>query len=608
MTTRLAAVGPTALGNQRFHLRVWAPQARRVEVVVNETATAMAGEPDGYWAAEVVAAGGTRYGFRIDDQPDILPDPASHWQPDGVMARSALWDPTDHQWADHQWPGLQLPGQVLYQMHVGTFTAQGTWTAALAELPRLQALGITVIQMMPVAAFAGEFGWGYDGVFWSAPVPAYGRPGDLQAFVDGAHALGLGVILDVVFNHLGPAGNILGRYSPHYFTERHTNEWGDALNFDGPDSHGLRTLVLTVVEHWIRAYHVDGFRLDAVQQIVDESEVHMAQALTQAARAAAAPRRIIVVAEHEPQHARLMRPAARGGYGLDGVFNEDLHHSWRVALTGMREAYLSDYSGTSREWLAGLRGFLYQGQRYGWQSANRGASALDCPPWQFIAFLENHDQAANLADGRRLDVQSSPACWRALSALLLLGPWTPLLFQGQEWRSSRPFLYFCDHAEPLQEAVGRGRREFVRQFTRARDERLDPPGISAAAYAASILSPPDRVEHTPEWRLYHDLLHLRPAVVAGDRPPLASAPDDRVLLVRYQAAGEAWLVVVNLGPDLELATLADPLVAPPQQPWQLRLCTHQPRYGGAGVASSTQPWGLMATGHATSVFRAGAAP
>jgi maltooligosyltrehalose trehalohydrolase len=608
MTTRPVAVGPTALGDQRFHLRVWAPQARRVEAVVDGTAMAMNNEPGGYWTVEVAAPSGTRYGFRLGDGTEVLPDPASHWQPDGVRALSALWDPSGHDWADRDWPGLELRGQVLYELHVGTFTRPGTWSAALAELPRLQALGVTVIQMMPIAAFAGKFGWGYDGVFWNAPFAGYGTPGDLQAFVDGAHALGLGVILDVVFNHLGPAGNVLAQYSPHYFSERHNNEWGDALNFDGSESHGLRTLVLTVVEHWIRDFHFDGFRLDAVQQIVDESGAHVLQVLTETARKAAAPRKVIVVAEHEPQHAHLMRSPVEGGYGLDGIFNDDLHHSWRVALSGTREAYLSDYSGTSREWLAGLRGFLYQGQRYTWQSANRGASALDRPPWQFIAFLENHDQVANLAGGLRLHAQTSPAWWRALSALLLLGPWTPLLFQGQEWRSLQPFRYFCDHDQPLQDAVARGRSEFVAQFTRARDQPRASLEIGSAAHEASILVSPASVEDTVEWRLFRDLLHLRAAVVTADAPPLASVPNDDSLLVRYETGADAWLVVTNLGPDLELATLADPLVASPHGTWSLRLCTHHPQYGGAGVASSLAPWGLMATGHATSVFYGEAHP
>ena len=289
-------------------------------------------------------------------------------------------DASSFEWHDAAWEGVALPGQVLYEIHVGTFTADGTWRAAAARLPQLRELGVTVIQMMPVAEFAGDFGWGYDGVQWFAPMHTYGTPADLQHFVDTAHQLGLGVILDVVYNHLGPSGNFLPRFSPHYFTERHKNEWGTALNFDDERAHGMRELVLTNVEYWIRDFHLDGFRLDAAQQLFDASSEHILTAIARVARDAAAPRSVIVIAEHEPQHARLMRPAADGGYGLDGLFNEDFHHSTRVTLTGIRDAYLSDYTGSSREWLAlAQSGFLFQGQYYPWQSAPRGAPALDRP-------------------------------------------------------------------------------------------------------------------------------------------------------------------------------------------------------------------------------------
>jgi maltooligosyltrehalose trehalohydrolase len=565
----------------------------------------MSPDGDGYWTATVEAVAGDRYGFRLDEETDVLPDPASRWQPDGVEGRSAIWDPSRHQWSDRAWGGVSLPGQVLYELHVGTFSTEGTYCAAQRELAKLRDLGITVIQMMPIGAFSGAFGWGYDSVFWCAPLSAYGPPEELQRLIDHAHGLGLAVILDVVFNHLGPIGNVLPRYSPHYLTDRHENEWGAAVNFDGEQSHGMRALVLAAVEYWVREFHFDGFRLDAAQALHDDSGEHIITAIARTARAAAAPRRTILLAEHEPQHARLMRPVEAGGLGLDGLFHEDLHHSIRVTLTGIREAYFSDTAGTSREWLsAALHGFLFQGQHYSWQAGARGAPALECPAWRYVAFMENHDQVANGAAGR-LRHLTSPAWWRAMSGLLLLGPWTPLVFQGQEWGTRTPFRYFCDHDSGLQDAVWRGRREFLAQFGR---RRAEPPATAAdaigrAAFETSRLCYPKNPESIEEWRLYRDALALRPSFVQHGAPLFGSTLSDRVLLLRYATGEQPQLLVVNLGPDLTLESQPDPLIAPPEGcQWQVRWCSEDPEYGGAGVARGPTPVTPNATGHATTLF------
>jgi maltooligosyltrehalose trehalohydrolase len=593
-------------------VRVWAPDHDALTLVLDGTGVAMNTEAGGYFSARAPGRAGSRYGFRFAGDDRVYPDPASRRQPEGPHGLSAVADLASYRWRDEGWPGVSLRGQVLYELHVGTFTPEGTWRAAAERLPRLRDVGVTVVQMMPIAEFAGDFGWGYDGVQWFAPHHAYGTPGDLQAFVDTAHGLGLGVILDVVYNHLGPAGNYLMRFSKWYASARYANEWGDALNFDDQHSEATRELVLANVEYWIREFHFDGFRIDAAQQIFDASPEHLVAAIARVGRATAAPRPAIVIAEHEPQHARLMRPREAGGYGLDGIFNEDFHHSARVALTGTHEAYTSDYRGTSREWLSAVRhGFLFQGQYYPWQRKRRGAPALDRPAHEFVAFLENHDQVANAAVGRRLIDVTSVQAWRALSALLLLGPWTPLIFQGQEWGTRRPFTYFCDHEPGLQQAVFQGRQGFLSQFSRlsAAFEDATIDAVGRPAFDACRLDHPGDPEREPTWRMYRDLLRLRRAdgsLGQGAARIEGSTLDDRTLLLRFfgRVSHEERLVIVNLGPDHDLACAPDPLVAPPEPfEWSVLWCSEDRAYGGVGIAGSYQPAKLVATGQATTVFR-----
>ncbi len=609
---RVYPVGAEMVSGNEAHIRVWAPDHRSLTLVIDGRTVALEAEADGYFGCHIVAKPGSRYGFRFDGDDTIYPDPASRSQPDGPDGLSAVVDLSGHSWQDAAWPGVSLPGQVLYELHIGTFTRAGTWRAAAARLPRLRDVGVTVVQMMPVAEFAGDFGWGYDGVQWFAPFHGYGTPADLQHFVDTAHGLGLAVILDVVYNHLGPSGNYLPKFSQWYGSRRYANEWGDALNFDDAHSAGMRELVLSNVAYWVREFHLDGFRLDAAQQIYDVSPEHLLAALTRVARAAAAPRAIIVVAEHEAQHARLMRPPAAGGYGLDGVFNEDFHHSTRVALTGAHEAYTSDYRGTSREWLAAAQyGFLFQGQYYPWQSARRGAPALDRPAHEFIGFIENHDQVANAAIGKRLIDIANPSAWRAMSALLLLGPWTPLLFQGQEWGSRTPFCYFSDHAPDLQAAVFQGRQAFLSQFTRLRAayEGATVDAIGHPTFEACRLDHDFDPLAEPAWRMYRDLTTLRrdDASLGQHAVRLAgSTLDDHTLLLRFigRCAHEDRLLVVNLGPDHDLACAPDPLVAPPELfEWSVLWCSEDRSYGGVGIAGNCLPAKLLATGQATTVFR-----
>ncbi|HEY6458903.1 MAG TPA: alpha-amylase family glycosyl hydrolase, partial [Polyangiaceae bacterium] len=360
---------------------MWAPKRRTVEVVFGDgSAVPLERAPGGHFEVLATRAkAGDLYRFRVDGG-DAFPDPASRSQPDGPHGPSCVVDPGTFRWTDATWRGLGMPGAVFYELHVGTFTRAGTWRAAAEELPHLARLGVTHVEMMPVAEFPGRFGWGYDGVDLWAPTRLYGTPDDLRTFVDRAHGLGLGVILDVVYNHIGPSGNYLTQYADEYFHPERATEWGQALNYDGPGCEAVRAFFVENAAYWIDEYHFDGLRLDATQSIQDDSEDHVLAMLARQTREAARGRSIVLVAENEVQEARIVRAATAGGHGLDGIWNDDLHHSMRVALTGRREAYYSEYAGTPREMVAAAKwGFLYQGQHYAWQKKRRGHPALDVP-------------------------------------------------------------------------------------------------------------------------------------------------------------------------------------------------------------------------------------
>ena len=418
-------------------VRVWAPACQRVELVIpargseTERAIEMTREGSGHFrAVDPRAQAGGRYWFRLDGDR-LRPDPVARWQPDGPHKPSAYVDPSAFQWTDAGRKGLQPTGQVIYELHIGTFTPEGTWEAAARELPELARIGITTLEMMPIAEFPGRFGWGYDGVGLYAPFHGYGTPDDLRSFVDRAHAAGLGVILDVVYNHLGPDGNYMSEFSSDYFTDKYTNDWGRAINFEGPVE--AREHFVQNARYWIEEFHFDGLRLDATQDVKDASSRHVVADIVSAARTAAGPVPIYVVAENEPQDTWFVRSQESGGYGVDALWNDDAHHAAAVALTGKREAYYRDYQGSAQELVSCARfGYLYQGQWYSWQKQRRGTPALDLMPRAFVTYLENHDQVANSAVGRRLHTAASPARHRALTAWMLLGPATPMLFQGQE--------------------------------------------------------------------------------------------------------------------------------------------------------------------------------
>jgi maltooligosyltrehalose trehalohydrolase len=588
--SRRLPVGAELLPDGRVHFRVYAGARPRVAVLAGEEKIGLRPEGDGYFSGAARLPVGARYWFELDGA-GRFPDPASRFQPEGPHGPSQIVDPA-FPWTDHGFPGLTREGQVLYELHVGTFTPEGTYAAAARELPALAELGVTTIELMPLHDFPGRFGWGYDGVCLFAPCRLYGTPDDLRRLVDRAHALGLGVILDVVYNHFGPDGCYLAQFSPDYFTDRYKNEWGQALNFDGPGSGPIREFFIANASYWITEFHLDGLRLDATQAIVDRSDEHgdhILAAIGRAARAAAGRRSVYLVAENEPQEARLVRPLDQGGYGLCALWNDDFHHAARVALTGRHEAYYSDYRGTPQELVSAARwGYLFQGQHYVRQDQPRGTPALDLPPAAFVHYIENHDQVANALHGLRSHKLGSPARHRALTALLLLGPQTPLLFQGQEFAASAPFLFFADHKPELARLVHAGRRGFLTQFPSlaADDAQAQVPDpVAAETFARCKLDRSERERHAWALALHRDLLRLRRDGTFLRSRVEGAVLGARALLLRdLTAHGGDRLLLVNLGADLPLSPAPEPLLAPPAgRRWQLRWSSEEPRYGGGGT-------------------------
>jgi maltooligosyltrehalose trehalohydrolase len=580
----------------------FSPDGRRL------TETALEAEGNGYFSATVpTAKPGTLYKLRLDDEKE-LPDPVSRFQPAGPHGPSQVVDPRRYKWRDGRWRGPSLAGAVLYELHIGTFTPEGTYTAARKHLGHLVDIGVSIIELMPVPEFPGRFGWGYDGVSLFAPFHHYGDPDELRAFVDDAHAHGLGVILDVVYNHLGPDGNFLREFSEHYF--KGSTEWGEALNFADDDSAPVREFFTTNASYWVEDFHFDGLRLDATQQIFDTSTPHILAEIARHVREAAPGRSTVIVAENEPQDATLVRPRADHGYELDALWNDDFHHVAMVALTGRDEAYYSGYRGSPQEFVSAAKyGFLYQGQWYQWQSGRRGSTAFDIAPSRFVTYIQNHDQIANAAFGVRVHKLSSPARYRAIMALLLLTPQTPMLFQGQEFLASTPFLYFADHNPELAALVRRGRAEFLGQFAHVATPEVmarvtDPSDEATFTRCKLDWTERDKPDGEHALALVKDLIRVRRNDVTLRQQGILSAQtsasavlaraldgaviDNHAFLIRYfgERRDLDRLVVVNLGPRRHVQPLAEPLAAPPVgMLWRPMWSSEDPAYGGCGTPS-----------------------
>jgi maltooligosyltrehalose trehalohydrolase len=575
--------------------RVWAPKRKQVEVAIigNEKAfIPLAAEPNGYFSGKVNnARPGTLYRYRLDGE-ESFPDPCSRYQPQGPHGPSMVVDPCAYKWNDQAWPGVEMAGQVIYELHVGTFTPQGSFDAAAQQLAALKQLGVTLVEIMPVAEFPGERNWGYDGVDLYAPAHVYGDPEALKRFVDASHALGIGVLLDVVYNHFGPDGNYVSAYSDDYFTTRYENDWGEAINFDGPGSAEVREFFIRNACYWIAEFHMDGLRLDATQNICDAGPVHVLAELSRRSRETVAPRRIVLTAENEPQDITCITPVDKGGYGLDAVWNDDFHHAARVALMGRREAYYTDYRGEAQELLSAVkRGYLYQGQRYKWQKQPRGTPVTVQPASAFVFYLQNHDQVANSLHGERIHMLTSPGRYRAMMALLLLAPETPLLFMGQEFGASRPFLFFTDHRD-LAASIYQGRKKFLSQFPsygspEAQGQVPDPSLRST--FERSKLDLSERTTHAHMYLFHQDLLRLRREdsvlrMQSRERLDGAVLGPHALVLRFFGGDGDDRLLAVNLGADLEYDPAPEPLLAPPAgRAWEEIWSSDAPRYGGPGI-------------------------
>ena len=619
---RVLPVGADALATGGVHFRCWAPGRSGVAVLVDgHPALPMERDGEKYWVALASdAKPGDRYKLQLDGA-EAYPDPASRRQPDGPHGSSAIVDPAGYRWSREEsaWPGRSIEGQVMYELHIGTFTREGTYAAAEREFPRLADLGITTLEVMPLAQFSGRWGWGYDGVNLFAPHNAYGTPNELRHFIDSAHRAGLGVVLDVVYNHLGPDGNYLAQFSKGYFAKVAT-EWGDSMSFDGEDSLPVREFYLANAAYWIREFHFDGLRLDATQSITDNLNFgkHILQEIGEAARAAAGGRPILLIAENEPQDTKLMYPVEQAGYGLDAMWNDDLHHSMMVRLTLKREAYYSDHLGLAQEFVSAARhGFLFQGQFYGWQGDTRGRSTRDIAPAKFITFLENHDQVANTDTGSHVRLRSHPGVYRAMTAFWLLMPGTPMFFQGQEYGAESKFLYFCDHAEKLADAVREGREVFLGQFpSLASRDALDaiPDPCAEEAFQRSKLDPNEADRRPQILALHRELLNLRrtdPVLArqrAGELDGAVLSSDCFVLRFVAEDGGDR-LLVVNFGLDLELRHAPEPLLAAPLGcSWAMAWSSDDHRFGGGGAVPPVSAMGWNIPGASASLLVPGPLP
>jgi maltooligosyltrehalose trehalohydrolase len=616
--SRRLPVGAEVIPGGGVHFRVWAPRRRRVEVVTEsegaEASTALRAEDGGYFSGLVAKADdGTLYRFRLDDDEKLYPDPISRFQPAGPHGPSRVVDAAKFRWTDAEWKGATLKGQVVYEMHTGAFTREGTLAAAERELRELAELGVTCVELMPVAEFPGRFGWGYDGVNLFAPTRLYGEPDDLRRFVNEAHRYGVAVILDVVYNHFGPDGNYLSRFAEDYFTDRRKTEWGEGINFDGENSAPVREFFLSNARYWVEEFHMDGLRIDATQSIHDDSADHFLAALTREVRTAAAGRETIIVGENEPQDTRMLRTEAAGGFGLDGLWNDDFHHSAMVALAGRSEAYYSDYRGRPQEFVSAAKyGFLYQGQRYKWQRQRRGTPTFGFAPHAFINFIQNHDQIANSARGARADRLTSPGRLRAMTALMLLAPGTPMLFMGQEFAASAPFYYFADHEPELALKIRRGRVEFLAQFRSIATKQTRthiPDPDDAQTFERCKLDFTERETHRGMYELHRDLLRLRRTdAVFGAQEPRGvdgAVLDQEAFVLRFfggEAAGDR-LLFVNLGPDFNFNPAPEPLLAPPAgKVWSLIWSSEDWRYGGGGTPRPETKHNWCLPGHSAFVM------
>lgn len=568
---------------------VWAPNATRVELHVRTGAAAgdypLVRDARGVYVATIPGArAGDDYAYRLDGG-DERADPVSRWQPHGVHGASRVVDPDSFHWSDKGWTGIEMADFVIYELHVGTFTPEGTFDAVIPRLASLAELGVTAIELMPVAQFPGTRNWGYDGVSLYAPQNSYGGPDALKRLVNAAHSTGLAVVLDVVYNHLGPEGNYLAEFGP-YFTDTYRTPWGRAMNYDGPDSDEVRAFAIENACYWIREFHIDALRLDAIHGIFDARASHILADLTARVHETAVEleRRVQVIAESDLNDPRLLRPVERGGYAMDAQWSDDFHHSVHVLLTGEHAGYYKGFAeyrdGPARALAQALaRRFAFDGNYASHRRRQHGAPAIDISADHFVLFIQNHDQVGNRAAGERLDALVCPDARRLAAALLLLSPYVPLIFMGEEYGEPAPFLYFVSHSDPqLIEAVRKGRSEEFESFGWGNGVP-DPQAIETFERSRIHFELARAGEHAKLRELYRELLVIRreePALRPGAAHIAADSSRHGNVRMRLDAPGARSL--------LALFNLTETEIAVPLRHdsgnWHIRFATH------ANVATS----------------------
>ncbi len=590
------SLGATYLGEGRCRFLLWAPRAQKAEVHIlapQERLVPLEKRDRGYYHAVVEGVEpGSLYKYRLEGQKE-LPDPASRLQPQGVHGPSQVTDST-FPWEDQHWFGLPLKDYLIYELHVGTFTPQGTFEAIISHLDELKGLGITALELMPVVQFPGSRNWGYDGVYPFAVQNSYGGPLGLKKLVQACHQKGLAVVLDVVYNHLGPEGNYLGEFGP-YFTDRYKTPWGLALNFDGPQSDEVRRFFIENALYWITDFHIDALRLDAVHAILDHSAYPFLEELGEAVRRRAEEigRRVYTIAESDLGDARIVRPRELGGLGLDAQWNDDFHHSLHVLLTGEQIGYYQDFGLLAHMVRAFRDGFVYSGQYSAYRQRRHGTSSRDIPAHRLVVFAQNHDQVGNRMLGERLSQLTSFSGLKLAAAVVLLSPFIPLLFMGEEYGETAPFLYFVSHSDPdLVEDVRRGRRKEFAAFL-WQGEVPDPQ--DPATFRKSQLGFHLRYQghHRVLLGFYRELIQLRREV-----PPLADLNKEAIEVLGYEKERVLWVrrwsgqheacMAFHFSPAPNLLHLPFP-----KGHWQKRLDSEEERWQGSG---SSLPQTLLSDG------------
>lgn len=602
METRTRRSQGAELTGQGVHYRTWCKHDRADVLIVDTTgkvlrAIPLTPEADGYFGVmDPAGRAGNLYQYRFGDSQG-WPDPASRWQSSGVHGPSMVIDPTEYRWSDQSWSAPPFSQLVVYEIHLGTFTPGGTFRSAIERLDHLVSLGVNAIELMPVADFPGARNWGYDGVMLYAPARCYGHPDDLRALVDAAHARGLAVILDVVYNHFGPDGNYVSVYHGDYFDADAHTPWGAALNYAAP---AVRALFLENAPYWRREFHLDGFRLDATHEIADKSTRHLLAEIAAEVHSLGG----FVIAEDERNEPQLLRPPEQDGFGLDGVWSDDFHHVVHVMLTGEREGYYENFDGTARELAETLtHGWLFRGQKQRSTGAPRGGDSSGLAPEHFVFCISNHDQVGNRALGERLGHLITPAAYRAVSALLCLIPQMPLIFQGQEWSASTPFQFFTDHNPELGRLVTEGRRREFKKFAAFHDPAIretipDPQAASTFADSKLRWAELDEPSHAGIHLLYQECLALRRSHPAwreqSGNPVQAVALASGAVGFRVGTKEAQCLVVSGLRGEHTLPEPEHPDLLPPNgRAWQVRLTSNDARFGGAASALPEMPATLV---------------